>query len=62
MKELLIVAAVALLVACLPHAFLMRHSDLMILAVAIFAILLRAYFAKREWKRRKEMKRESEAE
>ena len=62
MKELLIVAAVALLVACLPHDFLMRHSDLMILAVGIFAILLRAYFAKREWKRRKEMKRESEAE
>ena len=60
MKELLIVAAVALLVACLPHAFLMRHSDLMILAVGIFAILLRAYFARREWKR--QMKRESESQ
>ena len=60
MKELLIVAAVALLVACLPHDFLMRHSDLMILAVGIFAILLRAYFAKREWKR--QMKRESESQ
>ena len=60
MKELLIVAAVALLVACLPHDFLMRHSDLMILAVGIFAILLRAYFARREWKR--QMKRESESQ
>jgi hypothetical protein len=48
-KEPLILAVVAALLAvCLPHTWLLHHSDLTILGLAVFAIVLKVWFVKKE--------------